>query len=94
MDTLKTLKAPVMTFRGLCEHGKVRCMMVEPQPGDSPEWIKDFKKEKAKMARWAHTIDYVTVEEARKSDMNCATCDAKKRIAKLSAPPMSVEGSK
>lgn len=34
--------ADTMTFRGLCEHGKVRCMMTEPGPNSSPAWVKNF----------------------------------------------------
>lgn len=71
--------ADTMTFRGLCEHGKVRCMMTEPGPNSSPAWVKNFKKEKAEMNRLAHTVDYVTVEVARTSDMDCAVCDLKKK---------------
>lgn len=69
----------VMAYRVLCEHGKVRAMMTDPKTGDhSEEYLKDAPKELAKMAKWAHTIERVTIEEARQSDMECDVCDAPK----------------
>lgn len=61
-------------YRGFCEHGKVRALCV-----DMPE----MRKEAAKLAKEAiergGTLDRVTVEEARKSDMKCEACDARKK---------------
>lgn len=66
----------VMTTRALCIHGKVRAMMVEPRPDSGRFYEKEFRKAKVEWARWAATFDRVTVEEARKSDLTCAECDA------------------
>ena len=64
----------VMTVRGICPHGKVRFMAV-----DEPEVIDaKVKREIGDMVAAGYTIDRVTVEEARKSDMHCDTCDDRK----------------
>ena len=61
----------VMTYRGICQHGKVRFMAV-----DEPDMAKENAHEVAKLIRAGFTIDRVTVEVARKSDMKCEACDA------------------
>jgi hypothetical protein len=61
----------VMAYRASCTHGKVRVLMV-----DEPQFAKDNAKEIASCIKGGLTIDRVTVEEARKSDMNCPECDA------------------
>lgn len=61
----------VMTVRGICPHGKVRFMAV-----DSPEIIDaKVRRDIGQMVAAGFTIDRVTVEEARKSDMHCDACD-------------------
>lgn len=68
-----------LTIRGICPHGKVRFMAV-----DLPEIIDaKVRREIGQMVAAGFTIDRVTVEEARKSDMRCETCDANKRKGKL-----------
>lgn len=62
----------VFTYRGICEHGKVRVMIV-----DDPQWASNTASEVAKCIRRGLSIDRVTVEEARKSDMKCPACDEK-----------------
>lgn len=62
----------VFAYRGICEHGKIRVLMA-----DRPEWGKDTAKEVSMCIRRGLIIDRVTVEEARKSDMNCPECDEK-----------------
>ena len=65
-------RKPLMTIRGICPHGKVRFMAV-----DEPKVIDaKVKRDIGKMVAAGFTMDRVTVEEARKSDMNCAECDA------------------
>ena len=61
----------VYAYRGICKHGKVRLMTV-----DKPEYAKDVAKDIADCIRHGLTVDRVTVEEARKSDMICPECDA------------------
>jgi hypothetical protein len=58
------------SYRGICKHGKVRVMVV-----DCPEMKKEAAKTVADCIRRGLTVDRVTVEEARKSDMNCPDCD-------------------
>jgi hypothetical protein len=63
----------VMTIRGICRHGKVRFMAVdEPRVIDAK-----VKREIGKMVAAGYTMDRVTVEEARKSDMHCQACGDK-----------------
>lgn len=63
-----------MAIRGICPHGKVRFMAVdEPRVIDAK-----VKREIGQMVAAGFTMDRVTVEEARKSDMHCADCDSKK----------------
>lgn len=70
----------VMTVRGICPHGKVRFMAV-----DEPDIMKDCKKDIAVMVAEGFTIDRVTVEEARKSDMKCEPCDEARKSRKKTA---------
>jgi hypothetical protein len=64
----------LMTIRGICPHGKVRFMAV-----DEPGLIDaEIKREIGAMVAAGFTIDRVTVEEARKSDLNCEPCDAER----------------
>lgn len=59
-----------MTYRGICPHGKVRFMAV-----DEPDVMRAHANDIAAMLKAGFTIDRVTGEEARKSDMNCEPCD-------------------
>lgn len=72
----KELLDQVFTYRGICEHGKVRMMIV-----DCPELKKEIAKELSLCIRRGLTVDRVTVEEARKSDLLCSPCDKKRRGA-------------
>lgn len=64
---------PPLTIRGICPHGKVRFMAV-----DEPSVIDaEVKREIGSMVAAGFTIDRVTVEEARKSDMFCTDCGDK-----------------
>lgn len=62
-------------WRGFCQHGKVLELMCDAGPKDPPDLRKYVRAEKQKMIRWAHKIDRVPVEEARKSDMFCDICN-------------------
>lgn len=71
----------VFTYRGICEHGKVRVMIV-----DDPQWARNTASEVAKCICRGLAIDRVTVEEARKSDMKCPACDEKNGKNKRKRP--------
>lgn len=64
-------------YRGICEHGKVRVLMA-----DDPEDRKRTARTVSKLIRDGLTVDRVTVEEARKSDMACEVCRAKRKAGK------------
>lgn len=69
------VKMAVMTIRGICPHGKVRFMAV-----DEPAIVTaKVRKEIGRMVAAGFTIDRVTVEESRKSDMHCEPCDSLRR---------------
>ena len=68
-----------MTRRFFCEHGKVRMMIMEPDDKDGPEYRGLYIKDVASFACWATSMDRVDVEVARKSDMGCPECDAKRK---------------
>lgn len=70
----QTSEVQVYAYRGICEHGKVRVMIV-----DRPELAKLAAKEVALCIRRGLTVDRVTVEAARKSDMDCPQCDEKRK---------------
>lgn len=68
---MEVTASQVFAYRGLCKHGKVRVMIV-----DSAEWVKETAREVADCIARGLTVDRVTVEEARKSDMDCPECEA------------------
>lgn len=70
----------VMVFRGFCEHGKVRALLCESRPGDSPEHVKSTKASRKKIAGKAYSVDIVNVIEARKSDLKCEECDSRRNM--------------
>lgn len=70
----QTSEVQVYAYRGICEHGKVRVIIA-----DRPEWARDTAKEVALCIRRGLTIDRVTVEDARKSEMNCPQCNEKRK---------------
>jgi hypothetical protein len=66
------MEKQVITIRGICPHGKVRFMAV-----DEPNVIDaKTRREIGRMVAAGFTMDRVTVEEARKSDMHCEACNA------------------
>ena len=75
MPKQETTMTPVMTIRGICPHGKVRFMAV-----DEPKVIDaKVRREIGRMVAAGFTMDRVTVEEARKSDMHCDACEGMRR---------------
>ena len=75
------MSEPVMAYRGICEHGKVRAVSV-----DRPDLKKYTAKDVAEWVKYGLKIDRVTVEEARKSDWNCEPCDAKRPLSNSKEP--------
>ena len=61
-------------YRAMCEHGKVRWMCA-----DHPRWAEITTAEVRYALARGLTVDRVTVEEARRSDMDCPECDKKWR---------------
>ena len=67
-----------------CVHGKVRAMMTAPDPSASDhraskEYAREFRKFGREVIEFASQTSYLSVEEARRSDVNCVVCDSRRR---------------
>lgn len=81
----------VFAYRAVCQHGKTRALVV-----DRPDIMKDSAKDIAIWLRDGLHLERVTVEEARKSDMDCQPCDefwrAKRKRKKSESPEQTKIG--
>jgi len=71
-------------YRVVCKHGKVRAMTVDDSM-TTQHCLKDLREFRRWAERAGATIDHVTIEDCRKSDMDCPDCDKEKRSKKREA---------
>jgi hypothetical protein len=60
----------VYAYRAVCQHGKTRALVV-----DEPQVMQDSAKDIALWLKDGLHLERVTIEEARKSDLDCEPCD-------------------